>query len=779
MPLAGERVVALMVAGAIATAVVQTRAQDGPMRQAGLPGPEKTAGASAASGPTNVAEKTEGEALEEIVVTAQRRLQNAETVPIAVSTLSGEDLKNLKIDTTAGLSQFVPSLHIFAEDIGSEYYTIRGIGRAADDLSVDPGVAVFLNDGYLPRPGEANMGLFDVDRVEVLKGPQGTLYGKNATAGAINIITRGPTDSRSGYISSEIGRYGRMNFSGAVGDTLIDQRLSGRLAFKSDNRDGIYSNLTTGDKANDIDSRGLRGSLRYLPSGKWTVNFIADWEKTDQQGVLKSVISDSPGIPYEFFLHGPDGNVRPGITLPTQESDRLTARSAINGKEGLETYGAQVNQRYDAGSFDLVSITNYRGEKSYTLEDIGRAQEVTAYQASNEDTWSASQEFRLVSNAPNQPGGENHLSWTAGSYFYFEQGSRTPGYYWSVVPFSSITTFRQSIRTNAVGLFGETRYRIFDRVGLTGGLRLTSEEKKFSVDAASVPIPGVAGATADSPYLDNGNFADHESKRWNKLSPKVVLDYQAADDVFAYASFSQGFKSGGFSGQPSSPPAAVFNPESVSNYEIGFKGEFLQRTLRFNADVFYSVYSNLQLQGFNASGLPTTQTADARSRGVELDATAKLTSAFLLRAGVSLTDPTYKHYISQLPGFSDAAHTYDMSGKRIALVPANTASGLANYHLHTTGSGDYDFQIDGVYASKVTTEFGSTLWAPAYTKGDVRVIWSPGSSVHWRLTAYVNNFTDKFYYTGGGPVSKYNTDKVRLGLVEDPRTFGLILHYEF
>lgn len=725
-----------------------------------------TANAQQAAAPTAV--------LEEVVVTSQRREENLQSVPLSITALSGDMVDKLQIATTEGLSQFTPSLYIYAEAVGSERYTIRGLGRTTEDLSADPGVAVFLNDAYLPRQGVANMGMYDVERVEVLKGPQGTLYGKNASAGAINIITRAPTEELSGYVGVDVGNFGRFNARGALSGALLPDRLSGRLAFTYESRDGLYHNLTTGQSANNIDARGVRGTLRLRATDALTVDLIADWERSEQDGVLKSVIADVPGTLYEFFTHNPvTGAPRPGVTAPTQESDVRSSRSAINGGQGLETRGVVLSARYSAANFDFISITGARGEESYSLEDNGRAQEITSYGESSQDTWSASQEFRFVS--PSGP--ERRFSWTAGLYYFHQEGWRNMATYRDVPPFSGIATFRQDIDTDSYAVFGEGRYRFTDNLSLTAGLRYTSEQKDFRIDASATRIPGIPANGPITPFID-ADFSAQASETWSDVSPKGVLEYQFNPDVLGYVSVAKGFKSGGFAGQPPGPPIPQFEPERVMNYEIGMKGEFLQQRLRANVALFYSQYKDLQLQSFDLNGLPATATANARNRGVELEIMARLTDRLTVRGGASITDPEYVRYISQQPGFSDPAHTFDMSGKRIGGMPSRDANFMLDYRLPVAARGTLSLQADVVHSGDITTEFGSTLWAPSYTKGDVRVIWEPLSG-SWTLTGWVNNVTDELYYRGGGPLAKYNTDIIRLGLISDPRSYGVSVMLRF
>lgn len=740
---------------------------------AAMPAHGQSGGAGDAA---SASQSAQDEGSGDIVVTAMRREEKLSTVPASITALDGAAIEKLNIETTEGLSQVTPSLHIYAEAVGSEKYTIRGIGRTSEDLSADPGVAIFLNEVYVPRQSAANLAFFDTQRVEVLRGPQGTLYGKNASAGAINIITRAPTEDLSGYAELGYGSFDRITAKGAVSGPIVPDKVYARLAVLSDHRDGIYRNLTTGQSANDINVNAVRGTLKFTPTDRLSITAIGDWAQSKQHGVLKSIISDEPGLPYVFFTNNPvTGAPRPGVTPPTQEDDLRTARSAINGRQGIETYGASLNISYAADDFDIIAVSGIRTENSYNQEDNGRAKEITSYNTTAEDTWAASQEIRFVSSEPNAPGTDNRLSWTFGLYAFHEEGTKQSDIYRNVAPFSGIAMFTQEIDTDAFAGFGEIRYRIFDRVSLTGGVRYTTEQKKFGVTGVATRIPDIAANGPVTPFID-ADFTTRASKRWNRFSPRIVLDAQLTDDMMLYASVARGFKSGGFQGQPPAPPLREFNPEDVTNYEVGFKGELFDG-VRVSTSLFYSDYKNLQLQTFDINGAPTTSTASARSKGIELEITARVSPGFTLSGGASFIDPEYKHFISQQPGFADAAHTFDRSGKRIGGIPKYNASLRADYRHSLGDAGDLVFNGTLVAVDEIITEFG-TLWGNEYAKGDIRIGWeSPGGS--WAVSGWVKNVTDELYYRGGGPVAKYNTDKIRLGLISDPRTFGVSVRYNF
>ncbi|MEZ5930271.1 MAG: TonB-dependent receptor, partial [Parvularculaceae bacterium] len=595
--------------------------------------------------------------------------------------------------------------------------------------------------------------------------------------GAINVISRQPTEEFSGYGEIAYGSYDRITGKGAISGPLVEDKLYARVAFLTDDRDGLYKNLTTGETANDINTRAARAILKFTPTDQFTATLIGDWAKSKQNGVLKSIISDVPGLEYIFFTNNPvTGLPRPGVTPPTQETDLRTARSGINGRQGIETYGGSLNMTYAANGFDIVSITGVRTEESYNQEDNGRAQEITSYNTTAEDTWSGSQEIRLVSTASNEPGDENRFSWTLGVYAFHEEGSRETAIYRNIAPFSGIADFKQSINTDALAVFAEAKYRLLDRVGLTAGVRYTTEEKELQVDAIATRIPGIPAGGPITPFID-ADYVAKDSKRWNRVTPRVVLDVYLADDAMMYASVSKGFKSGGFQGTPPAPPLNDFSPEDVMNYELGFKGAMFDSRVQLSGAIFYSDYKNLQLQTFDVNGAPTTATASARSKGIEVEISALLSPGFTVNAGASFVDPEYKDYIAQQPGFSDPAHTFDRSGERIGGVPRYNLFLRADYRHSLGGAGDLVFSGSVVAVDDVVTEF-NTLWANEYAKGDIRVSWeSPDSN--WVVSGWVKNVTDTTYYRGGGPVSKYETDKIRLGLINDPRTFGASVRRSF
>jgi len=719
--------------------------------------------------------------IEEVVVTAQRREETLQDVPIAVTALSGDFLQQQQVFSVESLSLYTPSLHIFAEAVNSEFYTIRGVGRANEDIGSDSGVAVFIDDVYIARQGAANLSLFDIERVEILRGPQGTLWGKNATGGAINIITRKPTDKVSGYLSVDVGEYGTRNFRAAVNAPLINDKLSGRIAVQARERDGLYKNLTTGESGNNINTQSLRGSLRYTPSDATEVLLSADWERSDQKGVLKSVIVDVPGTPYvlkDFFR----------VTFPTQEPDIRSSRSGDNGKQGVDQYGANLTIRHELSFADLVFVSGYRSEDSFHREDNDHAPEVSAVVFSDQNSSSFSQEIRLASRD------SGALTWTAGLYWFHENAKRNQGRYSDffgpgglVGPRSpeyqnSTTMFETGITTNSYAFFGQATYDFTEQLSLTLGGRFTSDKKSFDVNAFATS--NVPGGSDYSLFIPNGAFNTSNSETWNRFTPRAVLAYKFNDELNSYLSYSEGFKSGGFDGSPKNAAAVVpFEPEKVKNYEVGLKGRFFDNRLTTDLAAFFIDFTDLQLQGFDpVTGSPiTSNAAAAEIKGVELEIAALLGENLTFKLGASILDHEFTDYFIRVfdptiqggPPF----RTVDKAGDRIGLIPRYNAHVGLRYTWPSNDYGEWSVSGDWSMADKTTTVF-NTLWSNSYDVLDLRLNWEP-SQGNWYASLWLKNALDEQYYRGGGPVPDLFDKIARLGLMADPRIFGVTFTWRY
>jgi iron complex outermembrane recepter protein len=731
--------------------------------------------------------------LEEVVVTAERREETVLETPVAVTALSGEFIEERGLSTVEDLVEYAPSLQIFTEQVNTELYMIRGIGRANEDLSTDSGVAVYVDGVYVSQQGAANAATYDLERVEVLRGPQGTLYGKNAIGGVINLISREPGDSFDASASAQLGEQNLRAFQGAVGGPITDT-LSGRLAAMSREKDGAYRSLVTGERGNNIDVQAVRGSLKLDPSDALSITAIVDYSDADQDGVLKSVIVDEAGAEYIFkdFLVVDE--------FPTQESSIRTSRGDTFGEQGVEQTGASLRVDYSAGSGTFTSLTGYRTEESFNNEDIDRTAQRSLEQGGSQDTDSFSQELRFVSSEDGALSLGGRLYWAAGLYWFHEEGERDHRLYLNArVPGSnpgdpddpdngligpgspdaqdSTAIFLQDITTDSYAAFGQATYDFTDRFSMTLGMRYTVEEKDFGVDARSeAAVPGGDPYTL---FQSEGPFVASASDEWNSFTPKLVFEYGFSDDLNTYVSYAYGFKSGGFNGQPDTPAALVpFDPENARNLELGVKAALFDRRLHLNTAVFQTDVEDLQVAGTNAAGLVVTgNAADSRIRGIELEAQARPVEALGLRASVSLLEAEFRNYFKEEfdPTITDGPPfvIVDKNGDRLDDTP-EYAVGLGGDYTWVLGDfGSLVFGADYIAKGDTVTN-ENTKHASSYEVINARLDWYSVDG-RWSVGAWINNATDETYYRGGGPVPDYNKFITRVGLVADPRTAGITL----
>lgn len=772
------RSLALLLAGYALPAVAQAQTADAP-----------PAGAEAQQ--TGIAD---------IVVTAERRESSVQDTPIAISAFGGDTIAAQGITTVEGLAQIAPSLQIYSEQINNEEYIIRGIGKSNEDLTTDSGVAVNINDAYIAQSGEANAALFDIERVEVLRGPQGTLYGKNAVGGVVNIITRKPTDELDGYVTAELGGLGRRQFEAAVSAPIVEDKLSARIAGFSLHTDGAYRNLTTGNRANGIDTQALRGSLRFTPNDDWEINLVVDYSKVDQDGVLKSAIVDVPvtELILKDFFQAP---------YPTQEDNIRSGRSNVEGEQGIRQWGGvlRIDRFTGAGTVSLLSA--YRGERSYNVEDVDRTAAEQNNFVATQKTWATSQELRFVSDdaGPLAMGGRLH--WSAGLYWFHEEGWRdqqiflfgcTPGSQpcdantpdnpddGLIGPGSpdyqnSTASFLQRINTDSFAAFSEVKFDITDQLSLTGGLRYTNETKKFGLDATSVAA--VTGGDPFSLFLPEGDFQTVRKKTWTSFTPKVVIAYEPTPDIHAYASYARGFKSGGFNGQASViADTEPFEPEVADNFELGLKTDFFDRRLRVNLAAFYIKFNDLQVTGVSEAGtIITNNAADARIKGVEIETVIQPFEGLTLNGSLSLLDPTFRDYAIEVfdPTIQGGPPFFilNLNGERLPNIPKYSATVGANYkYVMGNGSKIYLGADAAFKGNTLTNEL--TLRANSHTVVNARVGWASANG-HWDISGWVRNLTNETYYVGGGAIPDFNKTTTRVGLVSDPRSAGVTVKLSF
>jgi iron complex outermembrane receptor protein len=750
--------------------------------------------------------------LEQIIVTAAHRKENLQKTAIAVTAVSAASLQAAGVVQARDLSKTVAGLSITASGAGSQIY-LRGVGTFATDTYTSSPVSTNLDGVYLSMPPMINGVFYDLARVEVLKGPQGTLYGRNATAGAINIITTQPGPVMGGYATFEAGNYGLFKTAGAVNLPVNDQ-LDVRVAGQFLNRDGYYSDNTgrTGDDA-------ARIQLRYKPNDAIELTLGADYQHATGQEEPLVVIGANPNNPWE----GPTTSLSNadiiaarnpadpyGIGLPPFFSALLPP--ITSGDLGLrnDSAGVRADLEWNLGFANLSFISSYRHLATHFDTDPGflSEQDVMAHQVT--------EELRLASPTDSGP-----WKWQAGLYYFSNSAVQdlflNEGFTASPLNYTD--------RDSSAAAFGEITYSILPQLRLTGGLRGTTEtstQSGFGDDiytpaafssfsaflaASHTPgflIPGIVDAT-----LHPIEYSVSNGATFRNISVKAGAEYDVAPNSLAYANFTTGFKSGGIIPDLSTPLVSnVYKPETLDAYAIGSKNRFFGGSVQVNAEAFYWDYKNhqevylTQSQANPSLSLPLTHNiGDATVKGFSLDALYRPTPNDLLSGQLEYLDSTFdnfQYYEYTTPGYrpstgcaTEFLRVVEIAGQQQALNTVNCSGKPFTRapHFSINLSLQHSFELGGdrgslfaVISSHITTsQWLAVDYTPQEHEGgltitDINLTYEPPNGA-WSVTGYVHNIENTASYSSAFAYA-FATN-VTVGGINPPRTFGGIFKVRF
>lgn len=703
----------------------------------------------------------------DIVVTAQRRSESLQAVPISITALSGDTLVKSGIQDTERLSTLTPGLIVQRSVVGK--ISIRGVGNENYTIAGDPGVAVHSDGVYVARAAAGLFDLFDIARVEVLRGPQGTLYGRNATGGVINVIPNKPTDRFEARIAGEVSNYNGYRIDGMVNVPLADG-VALRVAALGNWRDGFTRNTNAQARARgfeDFDSKdvkAVRGQLAYDGSSplkaRLTLEYIDDnsnlpaYKYLNRPGALPT--ADFGGGAAAFtpaFLR----TVNQGIELNLPGTTRTVGSNADVFK--TTQFGATLHLDYDLGGVTLSSITGYRDTKFNYLDDGDGSDVFFVNYIQQDKSRQFSQELQLN-------GGGDRLGWLVGGYYFHETGSSfiaLPFPFGANLPF--YITVDGSAGTDALAGFGELRWTPVDRLKITLGARYSHEKRdaryRYEVNFGA-------------PSVLNPNLR----ATFNAFTPRLVVDYEALHDIHLYASATRGFKSGGFNLLAVQPG---FAPEKVWTYEAGVKTQFADRKVTLNANVFYSKYDDIQVGQIVNLQSVLTNAAKATLKGAEVEFSARPDKAIELGATLAYLDAKYDRFCTGDPtrptapvsAGCSAANPINLAGNTFPRAPKWTVSGTASYTVPVAGGG-VTLRGDVRYQSKTFfTQFNRPQIAQkGYTVVNGRLGWTSDGG-KYSVGAFVNNLFDKTYFTEVLESGAFNPQLVAQAYVAPPRTFGV------
>ncbi|MHA6204985.1 TonB-dependent receptor [Dyella soli] len=785
---------------------------------------QNTANADTAAKPADPAKAKE---LGNITVTAQSRSQEMQSVPIPLQIVTAKQIDTLAATDLSKMDLFVPGLVVSAGQPTQPNYQLRGISTSDFGVGTESAVGVYINGVYAARSGGALLAFNDIARIEVLKGPQGTLFGRNAAAGAISIVTNEPTDTFEGKARVRIGNDGA-RYADALLNIPLNKDMALRLSVLDNQSDGWVKDAATGK--------------RYGEDNDWGTRAVYRWNITDNTRVLLSWDHEKLNQPPqpEFGLIPLSSDTNQRAPFPADPSTYLNPlhaplyNDAIGGRETRRFDGATLSVDHSFAWGSLVSTTAWRGFDTFNRGDYDGTNHVVTYldttNIEHNNSWY--QEFKLSGN-------NDLVDWVAGVSYYHEQARQQSQ---TNVNTDSIDTLAQNVmgvgtpltdisnalasfglpfsllgdpwheaisndgNFKAYAAFGDVIWHINDRLNITTGLRYTRDEKQFSwynmprsapaFDATvtglqELGIVGMLPPEAQGALAAFGNniiFTNavgipvKANNTWNNLSPRVVVDYKFTPDVMGYASVTKGYKAGGYD---SVEVGSRFAPEKVINFEAGVKTVFPEHNLLLNATTYYYRYDNRQSLTLDpntaGSGVPQyiVNSSDQEAKGLELEAQWQPVDSFRLGFTGAYIDSTYRKGV--------APDGVDLTGQPTGEPKFSAAASLA-YTWHDVANGNLEFDLAHAYRGKTRcnsdSQFqGQCYVSPNFSVGtsqqetDARLDWHAAGD-RWGVALYGTNIFNKRYVTGVNNIST-TVFGTPFATITPPRVWGLELRAKF
>ena len=704
--------------------------------------------------------------IETIMVTAQKRIQNINEVPISISTLSSAEISQTGVRQLKDIAEYIPNLSISDGTDFSSEVTIRGVGANSRNIGFDTRVGVYLDGVYLGQSPALNQELLDLERIEVLRGPQGTLFGKNTVAGAINLISKAPSDEFEGYVGAELGNFGAKQLSASLNIPLSDS-VRTKLSFNNQTRDGYVTNLATGnDNINEQDASSFRAQVDYDVSDDLTAKLSVDSMKSDRASYTGEASTDT----FASSINAESPNVYEisSTTDPIEERD-------------IKGVALTLDWSLDTG-YDIRSITAFRdseitysNDTDYSAIDLIRIGYEDAYEQS-------SQEFQFISPA------NSKLEYIAGLYLYKQDSETSRTVYTS--PLSQIlfgadpnnpTTNRGEVETTTLALFANGEYELSEALKLGFGVRISKEDK--DVDWT------INGSGSGAFFIASGSVLDKRTD--NHIAPTVSLNYALSDQLNTYIKYGNGYKSGGYNldfvNAVALEDGIEYSKETVDSFEVGLKGSAMKRALSFSLAAFYSEYSDYQVNQFidlgeGRTSISIRNAAEVQTKGLEAQMSYLVTKELTVNVSAGLLDAEFDSFPGGGAGGSDA------SGNMLPRAPKSSFNiGVQYYYpMDTIGADllarlDYSYK-DSHYTDVNNLEFQSLPSGDTVPFGEV-----PSNTLlngriglishnnGWSVSIWGRNLTDEVYLTNnlrdffGTLVDFYGT----------PRTYGVEFEYSF
>ncbi|WP_029994015.1 TonB-dependent receptor [Sphingomonas sp. YL-JM2C] len=686
--------------------------------------------------------------LQDIVVTAQRQSQSLQRVPIAVTAVTAGDLASRQITNTLNLESAVPNLTLTQNGVSVTPF-LRGVGSNQSNPNDEASVATYIDGVYIPSVTGNIFKFNNVERIEVLKGPQGTLFGRNATGGVIQIVTRDPDiDAPLLDVSIGAGKYGTIEANGYA-STGLGEKAAIDLAVSFDRNDGYGKDINRNADIFKHNQLGLRSKLLFKPGENTEIRLTADYSRLN-----------STGTDYQLRqgVIGADG-------VTSYPGKRRTNTDWKNTGDN-DIYGASLRIDQDMGFARLASITGYRHVKGDFHLDQDATPTPIVQADINQFAESYSQELQLL--APT----DSKIDWLVGGYYFHAKYAYTPlrlgGL--AAAPLPAIDLFGDQ-KTKSLSIYGQATVPVTATTKITGGLRYTYEKQDTDgrTESGGVVFPHAPnalcpGATTDCP----------QSQDIKKLTWRVSIDQELGDGVLGYLSYNRGIKSGGFNMINAGTPG--YKPEILDAYEAGLKMQLFDRRVRLNAAAFIYDYQDIQVFNITGGGaVLTTNAAAARVHGFDADIAIKATSNLTISGGFGWLDGKYTD-------FPNATYTppsplmgpqvpIDATGNRMIYAPKYSGNVTVDYRMPTS-VGEFGVNVSAAVRSRVFVTAANRLAIPGYTVVNSTLSWT-SQDQRFGAQFWVRNLFDKDYYL--------NRTEQALGDIQflaPPRTIGVTLSFK-
>ena len=727
--------------------------------------------------------------LEEVVVTAQKRVESLQDVPISVNAISGEMIRNNGMQNMEDLAVMVPNLNV-SDSPGVNYIVIRGLGSGAGTISFEQSVGLYIDGIYAARAAMFQAPFLDLERVEVLRGPQGVLFGKNSIAGAVSVITAKPTDEFEAQVSAAYEfEYEGTEFTGLVSGPLTES-LYGRLVAKTVEGGAYVDNLTTDDTYPRTDAHVLRGILLWEATDTTNVMLKAEPSDYKEKGTSYQISDRDYAAP---LPSGPGGFLAAALLVGMEaggEDFTLNDRNFQNNvnrlRQDASNYTWDVSQ--SLGEFELTYLGSYSEYSRKGFSDMDNSVVDFLKWNTREDFEQYTQELRITS-----PSGEK-LDYVAG-LFYVDRTLKLPDNPLDLnAPIIGSTgTIDYKEDASSWSAFAQGTWRFNDAIRATFGLRYSSENK--DAEASQViyqyesdqPLTDPVALAVLEDEFGSVNYSNKANRGENNLDPTFNLQWDFSDSAMVYFTWARASKSGGFNSSDRSGTNFQYGDESAENFEVGLKSDLLDGAARLNLAVFHTQYDDLQVSSFNGSSFEVGNAGKATSQGVELDALYAITSEWTLGTNLAYLDATYDEFDSSCPADSNqwrgscatnGGALQDMSGEPLEFAPQWSGTVFAEYANNITAGLDFTARAEAVYQDEFSVQpnLDDYLVQGAFWKYNLRVA-IESSDERWLVAVAGMNLSDEHTTNFGGQA--LGLPGVYFGNYEFPRRIELSASYRF